>query len=252
LRPALCALGTPILDVKDLDLSQRDAVTQYFMDSVEPILTPLAADAAHPFPFISGLGLSLAVLVTEPGRPRSRFVRIKVPANRPRWFALPNHGGWVPMEQLIADNLGAIFPQASELTAFFFRVTRGAKDDPWADQVGDDEADLSPGAIIEMVTAELTARRYAGVVRLEVSADMPVELRDWLTTQLGADPADVLATTGLLSLGDLATLTFDGHPEHRDPPHEPTTHPRLRRVDRDDTSAVFAEIRRGDILVHLP
>ena len=252
LRPALCDLGTPILDVKDLDPSQRDAVSQYFRDSVEPILTPLAADATHPFPFISSLGLNLAVLVTEPGRPRRRFVRIKVPANRPRWVALPNHGGWVPMEQLIADNLGAIFPQASELTHFFFRVTRGAKDDPWADQVGHDEVDLSPGAIIEMVRAELTARRYAGVVRLEVSADMPVELRDWLTTQLDADPADVLATTGLLSLGDLAALTVDGHPQQRDPPHEPTTHPRLRRVDPADPSAVFAEIRRGDILVHLP
>ena len=252
LRPALRDLGTPILDVKDLDPSQRDAVTAYFRDSVEPILTPLAADAAHPFPFISSLGLSLAVLVTEPGRSGRRFVRIKVPANRPRWVALPNNGGWVPMEQLIAENLDAIFPRASDLTHFFFRVTRGAKDDPWTDQVGDEEVDLSPGAIIGMVTAELTARKYAGVVRLEVSADMPGELRDWLTAQLEADPADVLATTGLLSLGDLAALAVDGHPHQHDPPHQPRTHPRLRHLGAADPSAIFAEIRRGDILVHLP
>ena len=252
LRPALRDLGTPILDVGDLDPSQRDFLARYFVDSVEPILTPLAADAAHPFPFISNLGLNLAVLVTEPGRRSRRFVRIKVPANRPRWVPLPDHAGWVPLEQVIADNLSVLFPRAAELACSFFRVTRGAKDDPWTDQVGDEDVDLSPGAIIGMVTAELTARKYAGVVRLEVSADMPVGLRGWLATQLDADPADVIATPGLLSLGDLMELPVDGHAEQRDPPHEPVTHPRLRNLDRTDPSAVFDEIRRGDILVHLP
>ncbi|MGO8958259.1 MAG: hypothetical protein ACLQFR_12945, partial [Streptosporangiaceae bacterium] len=196
LRPALRDLRTPILDVGDLDPSQRDFLTRYFADSVEPILTPLAADAAHPFPFISNLGLNLAVLVTEPGRRIHRFVRIKVPANRPRWVPLPNNAGWVPLEQVIVDNLSALFPRALELAYSFFRVTRGAKDDPWTDQAGDEDVDLSPGAIIGMVTAELTARKYAGVVRLEVSADMPVDLRGWLVTQLDADPADVIATPG--------------------------------------------------------
>jgi polyphosphate kinase len=252
LRPALGDLGTPILDVGDLDQSQRDFLARYFADSVEPILIPLAADAAHPFPFISNLGLNLAVLVTEPGRRNRRFVRIKVPANRPRWVPLPDHAGWVPLEQVIADNLSALFPRAPELAYFFFRVTRGAKDDPWTDQVADEDADLSPGAIIGMVTAELTARKYAGVVRVEVSADMPESLRGWLATQLGADPADVTATRGLLSLGDLMELPVDGHAQQHDPPHEPVTHPRLRNLDRTDPSAVFDEIRRGDILVHLP
>jgi polyphosphate kinase len=164
------------------------------VDSVEPILTPLAADAAHPFPFISNLGLNLAMLVTEPGRRNHRFVRIKVPANWPRWVPLPNHAGWVPLEQVIADNLSALFPPALELASSFFRITRGAKDDPWADQVADGEVDLSPGAIIGMVTAELTARKYAGVVRLEVGADMPAGVRGWLAAQVDADPADVIAT----------------------------------------------------------
>ena len=252
LRPALRDLGTPILDVGDLDPSQREVLARYFAESVEPTLTPLAADAAHPFPFISNLGLNLAVLVTEPGRRNRRFVRIKVPANRPRWVPLPDHAGWVPLEQVIVDNLKALFPRALELDCFFFRVTRGAKDDPWADQVADQDADLSPGAIIEMVTAELTARKYAGVVRLEVSADMPEDLQDWIATQLGADPADVIATPGLLSLGDLMGLPVDDHADRRDPPHRPVTHPRLRHLPRADSSAVFGEIRRGDILVHLP
>ena len=252
LRPALRDLGTPVLNIGDLDQSQRDFLAGYFVDSVEPILTPLAADVAHPFPFISNLGLNLAVLVTEPGRQNRRFVRIKVPPNRPRWVPLPDHAGWVPLEQVIADNLGALFPRASEWDCSFFRVSRGAKDDPWADQVGDEDVDLSPGAIIGMVTAELTARRYAGVVRLEVSADMPANLRDWLAAQLDADPANVIATPGLLSLGDLMELPVDDHAEQRDPPFEPVTHPRLRKLDRTDPSAVFDEIRRGDILVHLP
>ena len=76
--------------------------------------TPLAADAAHPFPFISNLGLNLAVLVTEPGRRNRRFVRIKVPPNSPRWVPLPDDAGWVPLEQVIAGNLGALFPRAAE------------------------------------------------------------------------------------------------------------------------------------------
>ena len=252
LRPALRDLGAPIVDVGDLDQSQRGHLARYFADCVEPILTPLAADAAHPFPFISNLGLNLAVLVTEPGRRTRRFVRVKVPPNRPRWVPLPEGAGWVPLEQVIVDNLSRLFPRAPELVWSFFRVSRGAKDDPWADQAGDEDADLSPGAIIGMVTAELTARKYAGVVRLEVSSDMPEGLRDWLASQLQADPADVIATPGLLNLADLMDLPVQDHAGQRDPPHEPVTHPRLRQVDRTSPDGLFREIRRGDILVHLP
>jgi polyphosphate kinase len=251
LRPALRGLGCPVLDTGDLSPPQRDFLARYFVDSVEPILTPLVADAAHPFPFISNLGLNVAVVVTGPGR-RRRFVRIKVPANRPRWVPLPDQAGWVPLGQVIAANLGVLFPRAEELACWYFRVTRGAKDDPWTDQAGDEDADLSPGAIIGMVTAELTARKYAGAVRVEVGADMPADLRDWLATQLDADTADVIATPGLLSLGDLMDLPVDGHAGQRYPPHEPVTHPRLRHLKHSDPSAVFGEIRRGDILVHLP
>ncbi len=251
LRPALAARGLPIRDVTDLEPGQREALRRYFDESVEPILTPLAVDAAHPFPFISNLGLNLAVQVTEDGRYRSRFVRIKVPANRPRWVPLGD-GGFVPLEQVIAAHLDRLFPRASDLQCHYFRVTRGAKDDPWTDLATDDEPSLSPGALIGMVTAELSARKFAGVTRVQVSAGMPEELRLWLATQLRADPGDVEPTEGLLGLGDLMKLPVAGHPELREPPHEPVTHPRLEALDTGNPGAIFDEIRRGDLLVHLP
>ena len=131
LRPALAAAGIPILEYTQLNDQQEAQMQRYFLESVEPILTPLAVDASHPFPFISNLGLNLAVEVKETKKKRNRFVRIKVPANRPRWVPLPDNAGFVPLEQVIASNLKLLFPKAAGLECYFFRVTRGAKDDPW-------------------------------------------------------------------------------------------------------------------------
>jgi len=252
LRPELARAGIPIMDYDQLDGKQRTAMKQYFHESVEPILTPLAVDVGHPFPFISNLGLNLAVQLKDGGHKKPRFVRIKVPPNRPRWVEVPG-GGYVPLEQVIGDNLNILFPTAKQIDVYQFRVTRGAKDDPW-DRVPEteEEPDLLPGSIIGMVTAELTARKFAGVVRLQVSEDMPESMRTWLTEQLKADPADVLAWKGLMHLTDLVKLQPDGYPELRDPPHKPVTHPRLRQLDARDINAIFDEIRRGNFLVHLP
>ncbi len=150
MRPALRELGIPILDVGDLDPSQRDFLARYFAESVEPILTPLAADAAHPFPFISNLGLNLAVLVTEPGRRNAPF-RADQGAGQPA--AMGTAAGPRRLGTARAGDRGQperAVPAASELACSFFRVTRGAKDYPWTDQVADEDVDLSPGAIIEM------------------------------------------------------------------------------------------------------
>ena len=253
LRPALTAAGIPILNHTELNKQQRTYMQQYFRESVEPILTPLAVDASHPFPFISNLGLNIAVEVKETKKKRNRFVRIKVPANRPRWVPLPDKAGFVPLEQVIASNLGLLFPKAAGLNCYFFRVTRGAKDDPWESACLEDaEAELAPGCLIGMVTAELTARKFAGVTRLQVSDDMPKRLRRWIAEQLNADPEDILSTKGLLGLADLMSFQVEGYPELRDPPHEPVTHPRLRLLDPDEPAEIFAEIRRGDILLHHP
>ena len=253
LRPALSAAGIPILDYTQLNEQQQAEMLRYFRESVEPILTPLAVDASHPFPFISNLGLNIAVEVTGTKKKRNQFVRIKVPANRPRWVPLPGGGGFVPLEQVIAANLGMMFPKAAGLKCYLFRVTRGAKDDPWERVYSeDDDAELAPGSIIGMVTAELTFRKFAGVTRLQMSADTPKKLQHWIAEQLNAGPQDIMITEGLFALADLMGFQSEGYPELRDPPHEPVTHPRLLLMDPGDPKEIFAEIRRGDILLHHP
>jgi polyphosphate kinase len=253
LRPALAAAGIPILNFKELKARQRKYTERYFRESVEPILIPLAVDASHPFPFISNLGLNLAVVVKETKKKRNRFVRIKVPANRPRWVPLPDDAGYVPLEQVIAANLKLLFPSAVGLEYYFFRLSRGAKDDPWERvQFEDDENELAPGGLVSMVTAELTARRFAGVTRLQVSVKMPKKLRSWIAGQLNADPEDVLAAEGLLGLADLMSFQAEGYPELRYPHHKPVTHSRLQLLDPADPEDIFSEIRRGDILLHHP
>ena len=253
LCPALAAAGIPILEYAELTDQQQALMQRYFREFVEPILTPLAVDVSHPFPFIDNLGLNIAVAVKETRKKRNRFVRIRVPANRPRWVPLPDGAGFVPLEQVITSNLSLMFPKAARLKCFFFRVNRGAKDNPWERTYLEDPAnDLIPGRLIGMVTKELTARKFAGVTRLQVSAEMPKKLQRWITAQLKADPEDLEPTNGLLSPAALLKFHVEGYPELRDPPHVPVTHPRLLLLNPDDPADIFAEIRRGDILLHHP
>ncbi len=252
LRPALAAAGMPILDYQDLVSKERNQLRRYFRESIAPLLTPLAVDIAHPFPFISALGLNLAVTVKD-GKKDSRFVRIKIPANRPRWVPLPNSTRYVPLEQVIAANLDLLFGKAVQLKSYCFRVNRIAKDDPWEQSILEDpQAELAAGSLIAMVKNELTARKFSGVVRLQVSSEMPTKLQYWLAKQLKAEKEDLEVVKGLLGLSDLMKFQVDGFPELRDPPHEPVAHPRLRRLDPSDPSDIFSEIRRGDILLHHP
>ncbi|OGT64682.1 MAG: hypothetical protein A3I13_00210 [Gammaproteobacteria bacterium RIFCSPLOWO2_02_FULL_47_50] len=253
LRPALVKAGIPILNYDQLNDIDRSRMRQYFRDSVEPILTPLAVDAGHPFPFISNLGINLAICIKDSGHKKSRFVRIKVPPNRPRWVEVPRRG-FVPLEQVIAANLDLLFPATKKIECYVFRLTRGAKDDPWEriPLTEEEEPDLLPGSIIGMVTKELTARKFAGVVRIQVSANMPKDIQHWLIEQLNADPDDIEVWHSIMGLNDLVTYQPEGHPELRDPPHKPVTHPRLKKMDTHDTAAFFDEIRRGNILLHHP
>jgi len=251
LRPALAEAGLPILNYENLKRRQQDALREYFRDAVMPILTPLAVDSEHPFPFISNLGLNLAVILPRSKGGEQRFVRIKVPGNRPRWVPVPG-GGHVPLEQVIAANLDLMYPDSAERKVHLFRVTRGA--DGQRDRSLDlREDDLErPGSIIRQVTDELKARRFAGVVRLQLDPGMPKKFRKWLTKQLGLTADDVYPTDYFLGLNGLLKLEVDGRDDLRYPEHEPVTHPRLRDVQSGGPGAIFDAVRAGDILLQHP
>lgn len=262
IRPAFRDAGIPILEHADLDEKQRIHLRGYFASTVLPILTPLAVDAEHPFPFISGQGLNLAIQVPAAGGRRERFVRLKVPTNRPRWLRVPDCEGFVPLEQVIAANLDLLLPGETPIGHHFFRVTRGAEGDAEQVEVPDDSEALMPGAIVRQVTQDLKARRFAGIVRLKVSSDMPSELQSWLAEQLGIPQEDVYRTETLLGLADLLALRVSGREDLLYPAHEPVDHPRLKsdesgsaprnRRAKVEEKTIFDEIKRGDILLHHP
>jgi len=253
LRPALIREGILFYSYEEISRDDREFLQKYFEESVLPILTPLAVDASHPFPFISNLCLNLAVVITKAGG-RVRFVRLKVPANRKRWIDLPGDRGFVRLEEVIANNLHLLFPLSTSIDTYCFRVTRCAKDNPWEraqlDESGGEE--LEPGSIVSMVTAELNYRKFAGVVLLEVSDSIPDDLLSWLIEQLGINRSQVMKSRGMIGYGDLLDLKIEGRSELHDAPHIPTHHPRLKKIPRDDSESFFAEIRKNDILIHLP
>ena len=251
IRPALLEAGFSILDHAGLGEDIQLELEAYFKRAVLPILTPLAVDTEHPFPFISSLGLNLAVVIKE--KKRERFIRIKVPSNRQRWVPLADGRGCVPLEQVIAANLGLLFPKAKIGPVHFFRLTRGAEADEGAGPGLDDPGVLTtPGSIVEQVASELKARKFAGEVRLQVSVEMPKKMREWLRGQLDCLPEEVYQTENLLGMADLLRLKVPNHDELRYPPHSPVPHPRLRGLSEGKPGGIFCEIRRGDILVHHP
>lgn len=253
IRPKLAYEGLAIVDYDQLAPADEEYLRDYFQRSVQPILTPLAVDAAHPFPFISSDALNLAVEVPDGHTGKQRFVRIKVPDNRPRWSVLPSHAGFVPLEQVIANNLDLMFPSTPPSAAYFFRVTRGAEGerDPSAD-LAPEEPLVEPGSIIRQVSDELKERRFAGVVRLQVDSEMPARMVQWIGRQLMIDAEDIYRTDTFLSVSDLLQLDAPGHDALRLERHKPATHPRLRSLSTAEPAAIFPEIARGDILLHHP
>ncbi|MDH4044232.1 MAG: polyphosphate kinase 1 [Gemmatimonadota bacterium] len=251
LRPALAAEGLGIHEYRSLSAEQQRGLREYFAQSVLPILTPLAVDPEHPFPFISNLGLNLAVVLPDDERGRHRFVRIKVPNNRPRWVPLPDGSGSTPLEQVIAENLDLLYPDTPPQGTYPFRLTRGAEGDPEPDPEVDEASD-EPGSIVRMVSRELKARRFAGPVRLQVPVGIPERLSAWMGRQLGIDPEDIYTTTTFLGLSDLLELAGPERPQLLYPDHVPVVHPRLRKLDPGNPDALFRVIRSGDVLLHHP
>jgi len=242
--PALERHGIRILPYGQLDNKTRALMHKYFDDRVFPVLTPLAIDQSHPFPYISNLSLSLAVELEEPTRaePGGYFARVKVPGSLPRFVPVetaPAGQRWfVMLEDLIAHNLGALFPGMKVKTAYGFRVTRDADLD-----LQEDEAD----DLLRAIESELRKRRFGEPVRLEVEHGMPVHLRERLLEALALTAVDCYEIDGMLATSDVWTLVNIDEPGLHDPPFTPAIPKRLI-----GTTDLFAAIREGDLLLHHP
>jgi polyphosphate kinase len=246
--PALRAHGIELITEEHL-LTPEDRAfgAEYFNDNVFPVLTPLAVDPAHPFPYISNLSVSLAVVLRD-DLGDERFARVKVPKILTRWVPLPGANRFLPLELLIAMHLEALFPGVEILARHPFRITRNT--DLEIDQ-DDDAEDL-----LSLIQEEVRNRRFAEVVRIEVSPAMPDALRQLLLEEFNADQEgeatiltadDVYEVRGPLDTGDLWTLSGLDIPELHDPPALAVT-PQALAAGRN----IFDVLREGDVLVHHP
>jgi polyphosphate kinase len=265
LKSNLSNHGILLLDYEDLSRKQKDWANSYFHTSVFPVLTPLAVDPAHPFPFISNLSLNIAVTIRDPNTQQQQFARIKIPQkNLPRFVSIPPelHGGrtpqplfmGLPLEQLVAFNLQRLFPGMLIEGHHFFRVTRDA----------DLELrELEADDLMEALEQGLRKRRMGGeVVRLEVADEMPPELVEQLMRGMEVDDFDVYRINGPLGLDDLMGLLAINAPQLKDAPFRGRTPKQLRTtqssqledgsLQNQDFESIFRVIRRGDVLLHHP
>ena len=259
LKRELTKSGIYILNYLDLNQEQRSYIDHYFEDYIFPVLTPLAVDPSHPFPYISNLSLNLAVVLKDPAIDNELFARVKIPRVLPRFVALPEElrqryrgkpGVWtgIPMEQIVTHNLEYLFPGMNILESYAFRVTRNADL-----SVEEDEAD----DLLLAIEKELQKRRIGGSsVRLEIEASIPPELRSTIVGELALEENDVYDIDGLLCLGDLMSFLSLPIPELKDKPWNSVLPPRLSWLqDNEDQSGgenFFNVIRHGDLLVHHP
>jgi polyphosphate kinase len=241
LRPALAEAGIVIGGIEDIDKKELDALERLFQREIYPVLTPLAVGPGQPFPYISGLSLSLAVFVADPETGEERFARVKIPEGLRRFVEVGGRGLYLPLEQVIAHFLPALFPAATIVERAAFRVTRDADF-----EVSDDADDL-----LEAVESQLRKRRFGDVVRVEVSSSASTEMVDRLTRGLGADETQVYRIESPLDLADLVELTDLDRPELKYEPWVPVIPPRLVSA-QSGPPRIFDEIRRGDISVHQP
>ncbi|NUN65394.1 polyphosphate kinase 1 [Pseudanabaena biceps] len=244
LRPELHQHGVKILDYKDIDKKHQRYLKTYFQDKLFPVLTPLAIDPAHPFPYISNLSLNLVVIVGDRETKEQNFARVKVPNVLPRFVKIPetDEHTFVPLEQVIAHNLEALFPGMEILNYYPFRITRDAQLD-----IEEEEAD----DLISALQEELRKQKFGSVVRMEIANDVPAQIRQELIDQLGITETDVYDVPGLIGLGSLMAIAFLPMPEYQDKPWKSVTHPRLRQGDEHGKN-IFDVISEGDFLVHHP
>jgi polyphosphate kinase len=240
LRPALAEHEITVADIDDLRPREVDELTERFERQIYPVLTPLAVGPGQPFPYISGLSLSLALFVRDPETGEERFARVKAPELLPRFLPIGQRGLYLPLEEVIAHFLPSLFPKMEISECAAFRVTRDA------DFEVSDEAD----DLLEAVELELRRRRFGDAVRVEVSEEMSKEMRDRLLAGLGAAEDQLYPDSDLLGLADLMELARIVRSDLMDEPWLAATQPRIAELD--GAADFFDEIKRGDILVHHP
>ncbi|PAP78780.1 RNA degradosome polyphosphate kinase [Rubrivirga marina] len=245
LRPELAAAGVVVREYDSLEDDEQAELDRVFRGTIFPILTPLAVDSGHPFPFISNLSLSLAVTLRHPTRGTEHFARLKVPTGRARFMPVDgSEGEFVAIEDLIANNAEELFRGMDVEGVYAFRVTRNASVDRSEEEADD---------LLSMISEELRERKFSEVVRLEVEAEMPDRVRELLRRELNlTEPEDVVEVDGLLDLAGLEALYKVDRSDLKDLPWEPVVPIRLRHMVMEDDDDMFSVIRKGDLLVHHP
>ena len=242
LRPMLLADGIEIVSWDDLTSREQSFVIDMFTQRIFPVLTPLAVDPAHPFPYISNLALSIAATVRDPDTGERRFARLKVPSNLPRLVALPDGQRFVPLEQVIASHLHTLFIGMEIEEHAAFRITRNADL-----TVEDEDAD----DLLAAVELELRRRRFGRAVRLEVDASMSAEMLELLLRELELEPEAVTMHRELLDLTCLFAIHGLDRPKLKDVPWVPVTAGRIATAEEAERS-LFSVIRERALLVHHP
>jgi polyphosphate kinase len=240
LLPALAAEGIEVVPLEDCEEEERDELAGVFEEQLYPVLTPLAVGPGQPFPYISNLSLSVGVTVRDPSTGETRFARVKVPEVLPRLIRVGDRDRFVRIDEVIADGLDALVPGMEIVETSTFRVTRDA----------DFEIEEGADDLLEAVERELSRRRFGDVVRLEIEESMPAAMRAMLIDALDVDLRQVYAERPPLDLSGLGVLARVARPDLRYPAWQPQVPARLG--GGDGPVDMFAEIRRGDILVHHP
>jgi len=243
LSPELAVNGVQIEHWSALNQEERAGLEQYFQDQVFPVLTPLAVDPAHPFPYISGLSLNLAVVLRNPTNRMEHFARVKVPPLLPRFVPVPGSASrFVPLEDVMGAFLSELFPGMEVLQHHNFRVTRNE----------DLEVDEDEGEnLLIQLEKELLRRRFGPPVRLEVAENIDQQVLNLLQRELDVEASDVYHLAEPLDLKSLSAIAFMKRPELHFEPHQITTN-RYLESDPDEAADIFAAIREREILVHHP
>jgi len=251
-RPALVEEGIAIVRWEELSGAEQEGLHGMFRDQIFPVLTPLAVDPAHPFPYISGLSLNLAVLLINPKTNIEHFARVKVPPLLPRFVQVPQldshpshqyNARFVPLEDIIAAHLDQLFPGMQVSEHFTFRVTRNEDV-----EVEEDDAEN----LLTALEKELTRRRFGPPVRLEIAEDMDDHVMDLLGRELGVEPDEVYRLPAPLDLRGLNVLADLERSGLRFPTFLPKTHPDLAAVESSQPSDILASMRAKDILLQHP